>query len=163
MENLFDIDWDGMLVPTISLVEMFLRGTAVYLFLFFMLRVMRRGNDSLTVSDLLVTVLIADAAQNAMGSKYNSLTEGAVLIVAIMFWNYFFDWLAFHSPRARRLLYPQPLPLVTNGVMQRRNMRRELITAEELMSQLRQEGIENLDEVKSCRLEPEGNISVIKR
>ena len=46
--------------------------------------------------------------------------------------------------------------------MNRRNMDRELLTKDELMSHLRQHGIERLEEVKRACLEPDGNISVIR-
>jgi uncharacterized membrane protein YcaP (DUF421 family) len=42
-------------------------------------------------------------------------------------------------------------------------MRREMISMEELMSQLREEGVERLSEVKRCYLEGDGHISVIKK
>lgn len=38
-----------------------------------------------------------------------------------------------------------------------------MITTEELMSQLREQGVESLDEVKTCRLEGDGRVSVIKK
>ena len=44
-----------------------------------------------------------------------------------------------------------------------RNMRSELITRDELHSRLREEGIENLQEVKRCYMEGDGRISIIKR
>jgi uncharacterized membrane protein YcaP (DUF421 family) len=47
-------------------------------------------------------------------------------------------------------------------IVLRRNMRQELITFEELASLLRKEGIEDLKEVKSAYMEPDGTISVIK-
>ena len=78
MEALLQIDWKAVFVPTVSLLEIVLRGTLVYLLLFFVLRVLRREAGALGISDLLVVVLIADAAQNAMGSEYKSVTEGAV-------------------------------------------------------------------------------------
>ena len=45
--------------------------------------------------------------------------------------------------------------------MLRQNLKRELITQDELMNQLRQQGIENLDEVKAAYMEGDGRISVI--
>jgi hypothetical protein len=42
---------------------------------------------------VLVVVLIADAAQNAMASEYKSITEGLILVTTIVFWDYFLDWL----------------------------------------------------------------------
>jgi uncharacterized membrane protein YcaP (DUF421 family) len=72
------IDWKSAFIPTIHLAEIFLRGTIVYLFILFVLRLLRREAGALSISDLLVVVLIADAAQNAMASEYRSITEGSI-------------------------------------------------------------------------------------
>ncbi|MET0646689.1 MAG: YetF domain-containing protein, partial [Pyrinomonadaceae bacterium] len=156
-------DWNSAFVPTVSVAEMVLRGTLVYLLLFFVLRVLRREAGALGISDLLVVVLIADAAQNAMASEYKSITEGAVLVGTIVAWDFFLDWLGYRFPSIQRLLRPAPLPLVEDGRMIRRNMRKEMITTEELMSLLREQGVESVEEVKTCFLEGDGHISVIKK
>lgn len=163
MDKLFQIDWNSAFVPTVSVAEMVLRGTLVYLLLFFVLRVLRREAGALGISDLLVVVLIADAAQNAMASEYKSITEGAVLVGTIVAWDYALDWLGYRFPAVQRLLRPAPLPLVREGRMLRRNMRQEMITPEELMSLLREQGVEGVEEVKRCFLEGDGKVSVIKR
>ena len=91
-----------------SIVEVFLRGSLMYLIMLALLRVVRRDVGSLAIADLLVIVLIADAAQNAMGSRYESITEGIVLVVTILFWSYLIDFLAFKFPRFRWLAAPAP-------------------------------------------------------
>ncbi len=53
--------------------------------------------------------------------------------------------------------------LVKDRRMIRRNMRQELISEEELISLLREQGVENVKEVKKCYLESDGHISVIKK
>lgn len=163
MNALLEIDWKAVFIPSIHLAEIFLRGTIVYLFIFFLLRVLRREAGALGISDLLVVVLIADAAQNAMASEYKSITEGLFLVATIVFWDYALDWLGYRFPKVRRLLHPAPLLLVKDGRMLRRNMRQELITEEELMGLLREQGIENIKEVKKCYLEGDGHISAIKK
>jgi uncharacterized membrane protein YcaP (DUF421 family) len=163
MDSLSGIDWQSAFVPTVSLLEVVLRGTFVYLLLFFVLRVLRREAGALGISDLLVVVLIADAAQNAMSSEYKSLTEGAVLVGTIVLWDYSLDWLGYRFPAVGRLLRPAPLPLVKDGRALRRNMRKEMVSMEELMSLLREQGVEHLSEVKKCCLEGDGQISVIKK
>jgi uncharacterized membrane protein YcaP (DUF421 family) len=135
-----EIDWNALLVPSVHLGEIFLRGTVIYLFIFFALRMLRREAGSIGISDLLVIVLIADAAQNAMASEYHSLTEGLVLVSTILFWNYSLDALAYRFPRIRWLVRPAPLPLVRNGRLQRQNMRKQMITEDDLMAQLREHG-----------------------
>jgi uncharacterized membrane protein YcaP (DUF421 family) len=163
MDSILRIDWKAVFVPTVSILEIVLRGTLVYLLLFFVLRVLRRQAGALGISDLLVVVLIADAAQNAMSSEYKSVTEGAALVGTIVAWDYSLDWLGYRFPALRRLLRPAPLPLVKDGRALRRNMRSEMVSMDELMSQLREQGVEDISEVKQCHLEGDGHISVIKR
>lgn len=157
------IDWHSLFVPSVHVGELVLRGTLVYLFLFFLLRVLRREAGQIGISDLLVVVLIADAAQNAMGTDYRSVTEGAILVATIALWDYLLDWISYRVPAVRRLLRPAPLLLIKNGRLQRRNMTREKIQEEELMSQLREKGIESAAAVKECYLEGDGRVSVIKK
>lgn len=163
MDTLFHIDWKSVFTPTINVAEIFLRGTVIYLFLFFVLRLLRREAGALGISDLLVVVLIADAAQNAMASDYKSITEGILLVSIIVFWDYFLDWLGYRFPLMQRVLRPAPLALIKDGQLQRRNLKQEMITQEELMGQLREQGVETVKEVQKCYLEADGQISVITK
>jgi uncharacterized membrane protein YcaP (DUF421 family) len=158
------IDWKTVFIPDTSLLEIILRGSVMYVALFVLLRVvLKRQGGTLGMTDLLLITLLADASQNAMAGEYKSLPDGLVLVGTIIFWDYAFDWLGFKSPRFRRLIEPPPLPLIKDGKLLRRNMRRELITEEELMGQLRQQGLEKLSKVKAAYIESDGRISVIER
>jgi uncharacterized membrane protein YcaP (DUF421 family) len=159
--SVMKIDWRSLFIPTVGVGEIFLRGTIIYLFLFFILRLLRREPGTIGISDLLLVVLIADAAQNAMASDYKSVSDGVILVSSIAFWNYFLDWLGYRFPRIRRLLRPSPLPLVEDGRIQRRNLRRVMITEDELMGHLREHGIERIEEVKKAYIEGDGRISAI--
>ncbi len=159
-----EIDWHELFVPEAPLAGVFLRGTLTYLMLFLILRfLLKRQSGVIGIADLLVVVLIADAAQNAMANEYKSITEGGLLVLTIVFWNYFLDWLGYRFPAFQRLVRPPPLKLIQDGRMLFRNMRQEMITAEELNSQLRQQGIESCKEVKEAFIEGDGRISIIKR
>jgi uncharacterized membrane protein YcaP (DUF421 family) len=160
--DLWSVDWARLFVPSGSLVEIVIRGTFLYIGLLAMLRLMpRREVGSVGVSDLLVLVLLADAAQNAMAGDYDSITEGVVLVATILFWAYFVDWLDHRFPQWH-LKARGPLTVVRHGRLLKRNMDREKITEEELMSQLRQHGIEDLSGVKRAYVEGDGRISIIK-
>jgi uncharacterized membrane protein YcaP (DUF421 family) len=163
MNWLIDVDWSHILQPDTPLLEIFLRGTLVYLGIFFLLRViLKRESGSVGITDLLLVVLLADAAQNAMADSYTSVTDGMLLVSTIIFWSYALDWLSYHSPVFARLTEPQPIQLVNAGQILWRNLRKELITEKELMAMLRQQGIENLNEIKAAYIEHNGQISVIK-
>jgi uncharacterized membrane protein YcaP (DUF421 family) len=163
MHPILDIDWHGLLVPSVSLLELVLRGSVMYLGILLLLRALRREAGALSTTDLLVVVLVADAAQNAMASEYHSITEGAVLVATIFGWNYLLDWLAFRYPRVHALLHPAPLLLVKDGRVQRRNLRAEMLTLDDLKEQLREQGVAEVAQVKECYLEADGRLSVIKQ
>ncbi|MEU4477559.1 YetF domain-containing protein [Micromonospora sp. NPDC023966] len=157
-------DWQKLFVPDTPLWEIVVRGSVIYLALFFLLRVLlKRESGSTGVTDLLVIVLIADAAQNGMSDGYTSITDGVLLVAVIIGWAYLLDLLSYRWPAVARIIQPGSLVLVRDGRMLRRNMRRELITEEELYSQLRQQGVEDLTDVKEVRMESQGQFSVITR
>lgn len=156
-------DWQELFVPVHPISEIILRGTITYIMLFLILRFfLKRQAGVIGIADLLVVVLIADAAQNAMASEYKSITEGAILVLTIVFWNYAIDWLGFRFPAFQRLTRPPPLLLIKDGEMLFRNMRQEMITTDELNSQLRQQGIAHCSQVKRAYIEGDGRISVIR-
>ena len=167
MDNLFDklfkLDWGQMFVPTESLLEIFIRGTIMYLVMFALLRIFRRQAGSIGIADLLVIVVIADAAQNGMAGDSKSITEAVLLISTIVGWDYFLDWLGYESKFISKILEPKPLPMIRNGKMLPRNMKKEMITVDELMSQLREHGIEKIESVKSACLESDGHFSFIEK
>jgi uncharacterized membrane protein YcaP (DUF421 family) len=143
--------------------ELMLRGTAVYWFLFALFRfVLRRDVGSIGIADILLLVLIADAAQNAMSGPYQTVAEGFVLVATIVGWNMLLDWLAYRIPRLRALLDPPALVLVRRGRLVYANMRSQLITVPELMSKLREHGVEKLGQVKIARMESDGEVTVIR-
>lgn len=159
-----DIDWDQVLGFTVSPLELFVRGTLTYFFLFAMFRfIVRRDTGTLGPSDLLVLVIIADAAQNAMAGDYQSVPDGFVLIGTIIGWSYALNWLSFRYSLFRRLVLPRPLCIVKDGARQEAALRRELIADEELAEMLREHGIEDINEVRRAYLEPDGNVTVIRK
>lgn len=161
---MFGVDWRALFVPSGSLLEIFLRGSVMYLALFVMMRlILKRETGGISITDILVVVLIADAAQNGLAGQYHSITEGLLLVATILGWSYVLDWLGFKVPRFQRLLEPRPILLVTDGRMLPENMEKELITESELMSKLREQGIEDITRVKRARMEGDGQISIITK
>jgi uncharacterized membrane protein YcaP (DUF421 family) len=164
MTFLIQIDWQKLFVPEQSPLDSIIRGTIVYLLLFIVMRfLLQRRSGGLGMADVLVIVLIADATQNAMGSEYRSVTEGALLVLTIVFWDRTIDWLGHRFPRLRHFTRPPPLLLIKDGELLRHNMRAEMITTEELLSELRQQGVADPAKVKCAFLEGTGELSILRR
>ncbi|MDP9388193.1 MAG: DUF421 domain-containing protein [Actinomycetota bacterium] len=162
MSRLADIEWREILVPETPPLEILVRGTLTYLGLFLLLRVvLKRQSGALGVTDLLVVVLIADAAQNAMANDYRTVPDGLLLVAVIVGWAWVLDWLGFHIRAFERFTKPPKLPLIENGQLRLDNMRKELVTREELASQLREQGVDDVSGVRVAYMEPDGRISVL--
>lgn len=156
------IDWRQILVPDVNPLEIFVRGSLMYLGTFILLRlILKREFGAVSISDLIVIVFIADAAQNGMSSDYKAVPDGLLLIATLMFWAFMIDLLGYRFSWFERLVNPRPLPLIYDGKMLRQNMRREFVTEEELMTNLRSHGLTDTSKVKSAYIESDGQISVI--
>ncbi len=161
---MFNLDWHGIFSPSVPFPEIVLRGTIVYLVLFVLLRAtFRRIGGNIGLGDVLMIALVAAAAQNAIAREHHSVTDGLILIATIAFWNYALDWLGQHVPWIQRFYHPPPLLLVKDGRLLLKNMRHELITEDELMSQLRKAGVHKLADVAEAHMEGDGSITVIPR
>lgn len=157
------IDWGALFGLSVPPLEMVVRGSAIYWFLFLIFRVIvRRDAGSIGLADILLLVIIADAAQNAMSGEYRSIADGMILIATIVGWNVLLDWAAWRSRRLQRWLEPRQLILVKNGQIQYYNLRRQFMSEQELMSKLREHGVEKLADVKRAYLEGSGSITVIR-
>jgi uncharacterized membrane protein YcaP (DUF421 family) len=164
MDKIIGIDWDTLVVPTYSIFEMVVRGTATYFILLLIMRfIANRQTGAIGLSDILVIVVIAHVAQNAFSRQYESLTEGAVLVLTIVLWDRLLDSLAFRFPVIDRFIHPRPAILVRNGRVLRHILEKHAITLDELQGQMRQEGVDKVSDVRLAMLESDGTISVVKK
>jgi len=158
---MLDVNWSQLFVPSASLLELVIRGSLVYLAALVFLRILRRGSG-ITRADLLFITFIADASQSGMAGNYQSITEAVVLVGTIFAWNYALDWLSYRSELVHRLLEPPPVLVVHSGKPLFRALRAELLSIEDLMEQLREQGVDDLARVKRCYVEADGRLSVIR-
>jgi uncharacterized membrane protein YcaP (DUF421 family) len=156
-------DWGAMFKPELAISEVVLRATIMYLFLFLVMRfLLKREGGTVNIADLLVVVAVVDGAQPAFSGEAQSITESALFVLTILFWSYALNWLSYHISWMRFLASAPPLVLVSQGKMNRANLRQALMTRDELMQQLREQGIEDLQKAHRVVLEGNGEISVIK-
>ncbi|SFP92347.1 DUF421 domain-containing protein [Sphingomonas rubra] len=156
-------DWDAMFSPSVELTEVVLRASIMYLFLFFALRfLLKREGGQVNIADLLVVVAIVDGAQPAFNGEADSITESALFVVTVIFWSWLLNWLSWRFAALKWLTAAKPVVLIENGRFCRANMRRALMTTEELMQQLREEGVEDVGQVRHAMMEGDGEVSVVK-
>ena len=149
-------------MPEKPLLELVVRGSALYLGILILARLtLRRSIGKVAGMDMIFLLLLAEAAAHSMGD-YDSVGDGVVLILVFIVLNFLINFVSYRVPFIEKLVSAPAIQVVKDGRMLRRNMRREFITDEELMSHLRQEGVEELREVKEAYVEEHGTVTVVR-
>lgn len=144
-----------------DLVGVAARTVIVYLFLLVVLRLAgKREMGQLSVFELVLVLVIANAVQNAMVGANVTIWGGIVAVLALILTDRVLRAVADRNPRLLRALEGEPTLLVRDGKMVEAGMRREGVDAEELKRALREHGFD-LSDVRQAILEVDGTVSVI--
>src|SRR3954466_14342388 len=153
-----------LFVPSIPFWAIIVRSVVVYIVVLMLLRMSgKRQVANLGTSELVALLLISNAVQNSMNGGDNSLTAGLVLAAVLMVMSFIFAALTYFSRDWERFIQGRPTLLIHHGVLQRHNLRRELLNVRELRAQLRKQGIQNIADVDEAVLESDGYISVVRK
>jgi uncharacterized membrane protein YcaP (DUF421 family) len=148
----------------ISPWEKTLRTIAIYLGLLILLRLGgKRQLAQMNTFDLIVLLLLSNVVQNAIIGTDDSLVGGLLGAAILVAANYLLVRATFMHSLVSRLLQGSPTPLVEQGRVDDRALRRELITRAELEAALRRQGMDGLDGVEEVVIEPEGSISATEK
>jgi uncharacterized membrane protein YcaP (DUF421 family) len=142
--------------------EIVLRTAVVYVVVLLLLRLAgKRELGQMSTFDLTVILLVANAVQNAMVGPDTSLLGGVTAAIVLIVINFAIAVGSVRVPRLQWLVEPPPTALVRNGAIDRRAMRRELVTREELDTAMREHGVDDLGKIRLATLEADGNISIV--
>ncbi len=145
-----------------SALAIVIRTLAVYLLVLAGLRLSgKREIGQMTVFDLVVLLLIANAVQNAMVGPDTSLVGGILAAVVLLLINAAVARLRLRWPRLRSWVEGTPTLLVLHGEVIPEHMRKEGIDEEDLLAALREHGVAELSGVEMAVLEIDGSISVV--
>ena len=140
----------------------FIRTILLYFIIMIGLRVLgKRQIGELEPSELVMTLLISDLASVPMQDFGIPLLNGVVPIITLLSLSMLLSWGCMRSLRLRRLVCGNPTTLIKNGVLQQEAMRANRFTLDELIEELRVQGVTDLSTVKFAVLETNGQLSVL--
>lgn len=143
------------------MLMIFFRAVFLYLVLIATIRLLgKRQLGQLEPSEVAVTMLIADLASIPMQDENISVMSGLVPIIAVLGIELLLSFISMRSIRFRKLLCGKPVILMENGKFLQENMRKNRVTLDELISQLREKDIMDPTTVQYAILETSGNLSV---
>lgn len=154
-------------IPEISIISKIVRPLLVFAFLLVAFRIFgKRELGSIGPFDLVIWLTISNVLQNAMIGPDNSLTGGLIGATTMFAANYSFASLACRFPTFERLIQASPTILVENGKVLTENLRRELLTIEDLRHVLRKNQVdldEELPYLRKVLLESDGTVTITRR
>ena len=140
-----------------------LRTLFVYLFILLLFRLMgKREVGELSVLDLVVSIMIGDIAVLALEGKDKPFLETIFPMLVLALVQIALAFFSLKSVRFRYLMDGQPQIIINQGKIDERVMRRQRYNFNDLLTQLREQGISDLNEVQFAILESSGKLSVIK-
>jgi len=149
--------WKDMFVLGLPLMEKILRPVFVYAFLVIGLRLSgKRELVQLNPFDLVVLLTLSNTVQNAIIGDDNSVSGGIIGATSLLVLNYLVVRFLYDHRKLDQMVEGRPDILMKGGQLIKRNMKRELITAEQLEAAARKQGFASLSEVEECVLEPGG-------
>lgn len=158
------MDWQNMLFqgwPGIA--RTLFVGTLAYVTLVLFLRISgKRTLSKLNAFDLVVTVALGSTLSAILLQESIALAEGATALGLLILLQYLVTFASVRSNSVAKLIRSEPTLLVRSGSFCHDAMMRQRITEDEIMSAVRSNGSQGLDEVEAVVLESDGTLSIIK-
>ena len=149
--------YDDMFKLALPVAEKMLRPILVYAFLVISLRIFgKRELSSINPFDFVVLLTLSNTVQNAFIGDDNTVSGGLLGAFTLLMMNYLTVRFIFKHRRLDQLVEGSPTMLIENGVIQKNNLAKELLTEVELITVAHRQGFGGLDEVDTCILEPGG-------
>jgi uncharacterized membrane protein YcaP (DUF421 family) len=156
--------WKDMFVLGVPVLEKILRPVVVYAFLVISLRLSgKRELVQLNPFDLVVLLTLSNTVQNAIIGEDNSVSGGIISATSLLVVNYLVVRFLYNHSKLDQLVEGKADVLIDNGTVRTENLKRELITMQQLSAAARKQGFDDLSEVQQCVLEPGGTLTFIAR
>ena len=146
------------------MITILFRTVLIYVILILAVRLMgKRQIGELEVSDFVTTLLISEIASLPITDSSIPLSHAIIPMVVLVFFEVTCSVLIISFPRLKNILTARPTTLIRNGRISEKAMRRARISADELISELRQKGVADPSQVLYAILEQNGKISVLPK
>jgi uncharacterized membrane protein YcaP (DUF421 family) len=145
-------------------MDIVVRAIVAFAFVFLLTRIVgRRELSSLEPFDLIMLVVLGDLIQQGITQSDMSVTGIVLAAGTIALLTVLVSYLSFRFSSLRPILEGEPIVIVQDGKPLDKNLRRERLTVDEVLTQARLQQIPSLDDVQWAVLETTGAISFIKK
>lgn len=140
----------------------FFRTIIIFLTLLISMRLMgKRQLGELELSELVVAVLISNVASHPLQEISISLMNGLLPIIILLCCELIISGLIVRSAKIRQLICGKPCFIITDGIINQREMKKNRFTLDELYEELRNQGVLDVSTVKFAILETDGKLNIV--
>ncbi|WP_324254117.1 DUF421 domain-containing protein [Paenibacillus sp. 1001270B_150601_E10] len=133
----------------------------MYVLVFAILRIMgKREIGKLSVFDLVISIMIAEIAVFSIEDFDKPIWESVVPMLVLVIIQISLAFITLRSRRAREWFDGKPSIIISQGRFNREEMRKQRYNLDDLMLQMREQGIDNLQDVQYAILESTGKLTV---
>ena len=123
----------------------------------------KRQIGQLEPIEFVLMMLLSDLASVPMQDFGLPLLQGVIPIATLLALSTLLSGISMLSVRFRSLVCGEPTLIIREGVLQQTAMKRSRLTLDEVLEELRVQGVSSLDDVKYAVLETSGQLSVLLR
>ena len=146
------------------MTTIFIRTVIIYVVLLTSMRLMgKRQIGELEISDLITTLLVSEIASLPITDTNIPVSHAIIPIVLLLTFEVVSSALLVKFPPIKKFISTSPTTLIDKGRLCPLQMQKVRLTADELISEIRQNGISSISEVQYAILEQNGKISVIQK
>lgn len=136
----------------------------LYFFIVLAYRIMgKKEVGKLSIIDLIVSILIAELAAISIEQYDSSILISIIPIICLVIVEILFSYIGLKSPKMRKLIEGNPIVIIKNGKLNFEAMRKLRYSLDDLISQLREQGIKSIEEVNYAVLENNGKLSIFEK
>ena len=135
----------------------------LYFFIVVVYRVMgKKEVGKLSIIDLIVSILIAELAAISIEEADRSILTSIIPIVVLVVIQISISFISLKSVSLRKLIDGNPIVIIKDGKLNFKDMTKLRYTIDDLIAQLREQGIKSIEEVNYAVLENNGKLSVFE-
>ncbi|WP_057938129.1 DUF421 domain-containing protein [Algoriphagus resistens] len=148
-------------IPYAFLAEVILRTAVMFFIVLIVLRLSgKRGIKQLSVFELAIIISLGSAAGDPMFYEDVALLPAILVFIVVISLYKLITYLTGHFEKVEEFVEGKPVKLIENGKIIYKNFLNESLAYDELFSQLRQQSVSHLGQVKFAYLETSGDLSV---
>lgn len=142
-------------------IAIILRMIFFYIFIIFIYRIMgKREVGQLGIVDLIVSILIAELVAICIENPKESIMSSIIPIITLVFLQIILSYSSLKNPKLRTILDGSPSFIIKNGKVNYNEMIRQKYNLDDLLTQLREKGYRNIEDVEYAILENNGTLSI---